>query len=123
MTRPTADADYHLLRYADVSEAAAFVAALSRFLSDPRGTHYLRPAAPAEVWSSLSMGTHDIDHVRIYLNTTALEAVTEAFGQTQIIAVQRGKYLPTDCILLIGAGGIEAWGIEQAQWHILSERG
>ena len=25
-------------------------------------------------------------------------------------------------LLLIGAGGAETWGMEEAQWHILSER-
>ena len=122
LARPTADGVYHLVRYTDVSEAAAFVAALSRFLSYPQGSKFLRPVTPAEVWSCLYLKADEIERVEVYLNTTALDAVREAFGEPAINAVQRGDQLPMDCILLIGAGGVEAWGLEQAQWHILSER-
>lgn len=123
MARPIADGAYHLMRYNDVSEAAAFVAALSRFLSYPQGSKYLRPATPAEVWSCLYVKADEIVQVEVYLNTTALAAVREAFGAPALFGTHRGDEMPNDCVLLIGAGGVEAWGLEQAQWHILSERG
>jgi hypothetical protein len=123
LASPTADAAYHLVRYTDVIEAAAFVAALSRFLSYPQGNKYLRPVTPAEVWSCLYLKANEIERVEVYLNATALAAVREAFGEPSIVEARRGDQVPTDCILLIGAGGVEAWGVEQAQWHILSEHG
>jgi hypothetical protein len=119
---PMADADYHLLQYTDISEAAAFVAALSRFLTYPPGSKYLSPLAPAEVLSRVLGTGEDIERIEVYLNTAALGAVKEAFGQPPRVERRRGDQLPKDCILLIGAGGVEAWGVEEAQWHILAER-
>ena len=117
----TADAMYHLLEYRDITEAAAFVAALSRFLSYPPGSKYLAPVAPAEVLSHLLGSMEGIDLIEVYLNATALEAVKEAFGPPPTTKIRRGDQLPKGVILLIGAGGVEAWGVEEAQWHILAE--
>ena len=52
LAMPMADAVYHLLQYTDITEAASFVAALSRFLTYPPGSKYLSPLAPAEVLSA-----------------------------------------------------------------------
>ncbi len=122
MVRPIADATYHLLKFNDISKAAAFVAALSCFLSSPQGSKYLRPSAPAEVWSHVFGMVEDIERIEVYLNASALEAVKESFGQPPTIETRRGDQLPADCISLIGAGGVEEWGLEEAQWHMLAER-
>ena len=121
MAAPNPDAHYHLLRYTDITEAAAFVAALSRFLSSPAGTKYLRPIAPAEVWSLLVGDAEHIRRIDIYLNTPALNAATDSFGRPPVIEKRLGAGIPAHCILLIGAGGVEAWGVEEAQWHLLAE--
>ena len=119
---PKADAEYHLLQFTNIYEAAAFVAALSRFLSSPRGGKYLRPSAAAEVWSHVE-GAHDaIEHIEIYMNGPAIEAEKDVFTSPSGIETRRGDQMPADCVLLIGAGGTEAWGMEEAQWHIMSDR-
>ncbi len=122
MARPKADAQYHLLQYTNINQAAAFVAALSRFLSSPAGSKYLLPLAPAEVWSRVIGSAQDVERIEVYLNWSALDAVKESFGQPPVSSVRRGNEMPTDCISLIGAGGVEAWGVEEAQWHMMSER-
>ena len=110
------------LQFTDISEAAAFVAALSSFLSYPQSIKYLRPAAPAEVWSHIFTTAGDIERIEVYLNATALEAMKASFDEPLAVEARRGDQLPADCIALIGAGGVEAWGVEEAQWHLLSER-
>ena len=122
MTKPIADAVYHLLQYTDISEAAGFVALLTRFLANPQGGKYLRPAAPAEVWSFVVGPASDIERVDIYMNASGYAAVQELFVRAPVTKKVRGRDLQADCVLLIGAGGVEAWGVEEAQWHIMSER-
>ena len=122
MTNPTADAVYHLLQYDDISEAAGFVAVLTRFLANPQGSKYLRPAAPAEVWSYVIGIGNDIERIDIYMNASGLAAVQELFVRAPVTKKVQGHELQADCVLLIGAGGVEAWGVEEAQWHIMSER-
>jgi len=118
---PMTDARYHLLEYRDITEAAAFVAALSRFLSYPPGSKYLSPLAPAEVLSRVLGSAEDIELIEVYLNAAALEAVKEVFESPPATKIRRGDQLPKGVILLIGAGGVEAWGVEEAQWHILAD--
>ena len=62
-----------------------------------------------------------IERIEIYMNAVAVEAVTDAFGRPQVAAKKLGEHVPPESILLIGAGGVEAWGLDEAQWHILSE--
>ncbi|MCA0454502.1 MAG: hypothetical protein LCI00_11050 [Chloroflexi bacterium] len=122
MTVPTPAADYTLVQYTDITEAAAFVAALTRYLSSPRGSKYLLPASTAEVWSYVVGEVEAIERIEIYLNVVAVKAVETAFGHLPLSETRRGSQLPADCVQLIGGGGVEAWGVEEAQWHILAER-
>ncbi len=122
MAVPKADAVYHMLEFRDLSDAAGFVAALSRFLSSPRGGRYLRPSAAAEVWSHVEGEDGTIERVEIYMNGPAIEAEKDVFTSPEWVESRRGDQMPEDCVLLIGAGGSEAWGKEEAEWHILSER-
>lgn len=122
MTAPTAGTEYFLVQFTDITEAAAFVAALSRYLSSPLGSKYLRPAAAAEVRSLVVGESELIARIDVYLNAPALDAVKNAFGRLPAMSILRGSPLPPECILLIGSGGVKEWGIEEAQWHILSER-
>ncbi len=119
---PKADEEYHLLQFTNLNEAAAFVAALSRFLSSPRGGKYLRPSAAAEVWSHVEGEAEAIEHIEIYMNGPAIAAEKDVFTSPSWMETRRGAQMPSDCVLLIGAAGAETWGMEEAQWHILSER-
>ncbi|MBI1279626.1 MAG: hypothetical protein GC179_15975 [Anaerolineaceae bacterium] len=122
MAKPTPEAEYYLLEFTDLNEAASFVAALSRFFSGTQGNKYLRPAAAAEVWSYI-VGEHEsVERVEIYMNGPAIKAEKDVFTTYTGIKIRRGNQMPVDCVLLIGAGGGEAWGAEEAEWHMLSER-
>ncbi|MEP6989063.1 MAG: hypothetical protein ABI970_25900 [Chloroflexota bacterium] len=121
MARPKAEAAYYLVQFRDISDAAAFVAALSQFLSYPESIKYLRPSAPAEIWSYILGTAADIELIEVYLNATGLAAMKDSFDELPLFKTVRGDQLPLDCISLIGAGGVEAWGLEEAQWHLLSE--
>lgn len=122
MAAPKPDAIYHMLEFTDLSDAAEFVAALSWFLSSPRGGKYLRPTAAAEVWSHVVGEGGFIERIEIYMNGPAIEAEKDVFTTPAWVETRRGDQMPADCVLLIGAGGSEAWGKEEAEWHILSER-
>ncbi len=122
MAVPKSDAIYHMLEFTDLGDAAAFVAALSRFLSSPRGGKYLRPSAAAEVWSHLEGEADAIERIEIYMNGPAIEAEKDVFTSPSWMETRRGDQMPVDCVLLISAGGSETWGMEEAQWHILSDQ-
>ena len=109
------------MQFRDISDAASFVAALSQFLSYPENIKYLRPSAPAEIWSYIFGTAEAVELIEVYLNATGLAAMKDSFDELPPYKAVRGDQLPFDCISLIGAGGVEAWGVEEAQWHLLSE--
>ena len=121
MAVPIADFEYHWMQFTDLTIAATFVAALTRFLASSRGSKYLRPSASAEVWSYVLGTAEDIERIDIYMNDVAMNAVKESMGKAPLSQKRRGSQLQPDCILLIGGGGVEEWGTEEAQWHLLSE--
>lgn len=122
MALPIADTEYTLVQYTDITEAAAFVAALTRYLSSSKGSKYLLPSAAAEVWSYVYGDVDAVERIEIYLNPIAVDAVVSMFGRLPLSEARRGHQLSVDCVQLIGGGGVEVWGVEEAQWHILSER-
>ena len=52
MSVPAAELEYHVLAFERTNEAAAFVAALSRYLNSPAGAAFVNAPATVEVWSS-----------------------------------------------------------------------
>jgi len=54
MPAPSLNRDYHVLEFDSTTEAAAFVAALSRFLNSPVGSTYVDSDGSVQVWSSVS---------------------------------------------------------------------
>lgn len=68
---------YHRIACGDVDEAAAFLAALSRFLSSPAGREFGGPDVPIASFAEI------VDFppsVAVLLTAEALRAVTAAFG-------------------------------------------
>jgi hypothetical protein len=87
--------------FADVGEAAAFVAALSRSLYSPHG----EPLATAEIWSRVLQD----GGCEVYLDPVALEASKAAFGAGLFRTADSG--LPGDAVRLLGAGMAGPWEI------------
>ncbi|HKV50088.1 MAG TPA: hypothetical protein VJO52_02710 [Gemmatimonadaceae bacterium] len=100
---------YHRCGFPDRAQAAAFVAALSRFVRSPRGTAYRDAARGAIVWSRTRS---DSDAVDLYLSDAALRATTEAFGAPTVLEVVDPGALPAECALLFTSTS-PAWGMEQ----------
>lgn len=101
---------YHRCGFPDRAQAAAFVAALSRFVRGPRGAAYGDATRGAIIWSR----THDdSDAVDLYLSDAALRATIEAFGEPAVSETVDRTALPAECALLFTSTSA-AWGMEQA---------
>jgi hypothetical protein len=79
--------------FAGQVEAAAFAAALSRFLDSPRGSAYLDQPAAVEVWIAAVLPHADVE---VYLSDAARDAVISGFASVPIAATRVGAALPPD---------------------------
>lgn len=101
---------YHRCGFPDRQQAAAFVAALSRFVRGPRGAPYRDATRGAIVWSRTR---DDSDGVDLYLSDAALRATTDAFGEPAVLETVDRTALPAECALLFTSTS-PALGMEQA---------
>jgi hypothetical protein len=112
MSASASDDTYRQLHFPHRREAAAFVAAISRFLHSPRGEQYLSPPGAAEIWSH---APHPHGAVDVYLNPRALAAATAAFAPVIVAGTHPAAELPAHCAQMIGAAHAPAWGLEEAE--------
>jgi N-acetylglutamate synthase-like GNAT family acetyltransferase len=101
--------DFHVMEFAHHDEAAAFVAALSRFLESPdsgRG-----PGSGVEVWARSPVSS---EGVRLFLSDEALAAAQTAFSPVPVRRTVRGDSLPDESFLIIEGGVTPAWGAAEA---------
>lgn len=110
MTAPAIDREYHVVSFEDTSDAAAFVAALSRFLCSPVGNWYFDRAEALEVWSHAAVGV-----VQLFLSGGALEAASAAFPPVLVEGLRRGEAIPGDSALMIGGERVSAWGMRDVE--------
>lgn len=115
MPTPTADRTYHVVRFERRVEAAAFVAALSRFLDSPRGSAYMAQPYAVEVWIPTPVPS---EQVEVYLNDAARNAVIAGFNSVPVIDTRLGAALPPGCTLVLGDGRAPAWGLLDAERHL-----
>lgn len=101
---------YHRCGFPDRAQAAAFVAALSRFVRGPRGTPYRDATRGAIVWSRTRDDSEGVD---LYLSEAALRASIEAFGAPAVLETVDRAGLPSECALLY-TNNSPALGMEQA---------
>ncbi len=101
---------YHRCRFPDRAQAAAFVAALSRFVRGPRGGAYRDATRGAIIWSRTY---DDSDAVDLYLSDVALRATIDGFGEPAVLETVDRTALPAECALLFTSTS-PAWGMEQA---------
>src|SRR5437868_5597423 len=117
MTAPAIDRDYHVVSFEDTSDAAAFVAALSRFLCSPVGNWYFEHGGAPEVWSHAGA----LGAVELYLSVGALEAASVAFPPVLVDDLRTGGALPEDSALMIGGERVSAWGMRDVE-HFFTRR-
>jgi hypothetical protein len=118
--------EFHVMEFAHHDEAAAFVAALSRFLVSPRGAGHAespqkalhkrsasgsRRAAPVEVWARSPVAS---EGVALFLSETALVAAKAAFSPVPIARTIRRAALPDESFLIIEGGVTPEWGAAEA---------
>jgi hypothetical protein len=106
------DQTFHLMHFEHRGEAAAFVAALSRFLDSPRGSGYMEPPGAVQIWSHAGASHGTID---VFLTADALAAATAAFAPVIGAGTNPNVTLPPGCTLLIGAERAPSWGLEEAE--------
>jgi hypothetical protein len=112
MTGQPARHRYAWADFADVGEAAAFVAALSRAIASPHG----ETLATAEIWSRVMEG----GGCEVYLDPVALEVSKSAFGAGLFRTADNG--LPGDAVRLLGAGLTGPWGILDVEQRLTNSR-
>jgi len=106
---------YHLIEFSNQAEAAAFIAALSRFLNYPQGREFRNQSSEIEVWfQSLAQAPS----LRVYLSDRALQAAQTAFSPVPVTAAIERARLSGDCILVFGGDRIPSWGLEEAQHYL-----
>ena len=109
--RPT---KFHVMEFAHHDEAAAFVAALSRFLESPTGGGPTR-RSPIEVWARSAVAS---EGVRLFLSDSALKAARTAFAPVPIVRTVKRGSLPDESFLIIEGGVTPAWGLAEASTRL-----
>jgi GNAT superfamily N-acetyltransferase len=100
---------FHVMEFAHHDEAAAFVAALSRFLDSAKRT--VARDARVEVWARSPVRS---ETVKLYLSDGALEAARTAFSPVPVRDTVAGDALPDESFLIIEGGVTPAWGAAEA---------
>jgi hypothetical protein len=104
--------DFHVVEFTGTTEAAAFVAALSRFVNSPRGAAC---GADLDAIAVLvrSIATRCV--VDVYLNEDALKAASAAFAPVPVVRVHRGLEHIARYVSLIGPRPTPAWGLDDVR--------
>jgi hypothetical protein len=102
---------FHVMEFAHHDEAAAFVAALSRFLVSPRGGGTGGRVRAVEVWARSPIAS---EGVLLFLSGTALDAAKDAFSPVPIVRTVKRESLPDESFLIIEGGVTPAWGAAEA---------
>ena len=99
---------FHVLEFEHHDEAAAFVAALSRFLGSPASGG--SGSESLEVWARSPVHR---ESVKLFLNDRALDAAQAAFSPVPSHKTVSRQALPDECFLIIG-DNTKAWGADEA---------
>jgi GNAT superfamily N-acetyltransferase len=101
--------EFHVMEFAHHDEAAAFVAALSRFLDSTESANVR--GGGVEVWARSPVRS---ETVKLYLNDGALAAARTAFSPVPVRNTVAGDALPDESFLIIEGGVTPAWGAAEA---------
>ena len=99
--------DYHRLPFDSSDDAAAFVAALSRFVNGPAGQMYRNVDPPIEVWAEPTTGAPALT---LYLSSAAVQATAAGFAQPPALERCRVDEFPPRRALIFGRDDRGAYG-------------
>jgi hypothetical protein len=99
------------MEFAHHDEAAAFVAALSRFLDSPKASSAAAGRSDIEVWARSPVAS---EGVRLFLSDKALAAAERGFSPVPIVKKIKRESLPDESFLIIQGGVTPAWGAAEA---------
>lgn len=111
MTSKSRPQEFHVIEFAHHDEAAAFVAALSRFLNSPSGGVSKKGASAVEVWARSPVKS---EAVKLFLSDSALEEADAAFSPVPVARTVKRESLPDESFLIIEGGVTPAWGAAEA---------
>lgn len=118
MTAKSHPTKFHVMEFAHHDEAAAFVAALSRFLVSSRGAGSGSKGATVEVWARSPIAS---EGVLLFLSGTALDAAKDAFSPVPIVRIIKRESLPDESFLIIEGGVTPAWGAAEASARLFPQ--
>ncbi|GAC1417791.1 MAG: hypothetical protein NVSMB53_16810 [Gemmatimonadaceae bacterium] len=99
------------MEFAHHDEAAAFVAALSRFLHSPESDASAPRRSSVEVWARSPVAS---EGVLLFLSDAALRAAEAAFSPVPVARTIKRESLPDESFLIIEGGVTPAWGAAEA---------
>ena len=89
---------YHCIAFDELDEGAAFIAALSRYLSSPSGSRPGTSTSSVEVFAATMPESR---RLMVYLSDVALQATIAGFGQPAVVGLCAGDALPTHRIAIL----------------------
>ncbi len=101
--------DYHIIRFERRIEAAALLAALSRFLNSPPGDLAKSETNPVEIRGH----ANGLDGMDLYLNSAALAATMTAFSPLPKFASCSHEAIPPEAAVLL-TSKMAACGLDEA---------
>jgi hypothetical protein len=110
--------EFHVMEFVHHDEAAAFVAALSRFLNSPDAPRGGKKKSPIEVWARSPVAA---EGVVLFLSNAAQTAADKAFSPVPVARIIKRASLPDECFLIIEGGVTPSWGAAEASAR-LSQR-
>ena len=112
--------EFHVMEFVHHDEAAAFVAALSRFLNSPDAPRGGKKKSPIEVWARSPVAS---EGVVLFLSDAAQTAADKAFPPGAIGRIIKRASLPDECFLIIEGGVTPAWGAAEASARLTQRQG
>jgi hypothetical protein len=107
--------EFHVMEFVHHDEAAAFVAALSRFLNSPDAPRARKSKAkaksPIEVWARSPVAS---EGVVLFLSDAAQTAADKAFSPVPVGRTIKRASLPDESFLIIEGGVTPSWGAAEA---------
>ncbi|MGI8497527.1 MAG: hypothetical protein ACR2OG_08105 [Gemmatimonadaceae bacterium] len=92
---------YHVVAFPQIDEAAAFIAAFSRFLASPTGGMDERTEGRSEIWVRADQSDGGL---AIYLSDGALAAAARGFGPPPLAGEATPETVHATCTLVLSGG-------------------
>ena len=112
--------EFHVMEFVHHDEAAAFVAALSRFLNSPDAPRGGKKKSPIEVWARSPVAS---EGVVLFLSDAAQIAADKAFSPASVGRTIKRASLPDESFLIIEGGVTPAWAAAEASARLSQQKG